>query len=260
MEIENQEVDTSQESNEPQYTEMEHRALEMGWRPKDDFDGTDDDFVDAKEFVARKPLYDKIGQQSKQIKNVTAAVEALKEHYGKVQETEYKRALAALKDTRKQALVEGDADKFQQADDQIKDVEGQVAELKAETSRPAVQEEAAVHPEFANWMNKNPWYGSIKYMKEYADDVGARLANTMSPAEVLKEVEKQVRKEFPQKFVNSNKQDAPEVGRSSGAGRSRGNDMELNEQETRIMNTLVRSGAITKEKYLADLKLVKGIK
>ena len=36
-----------------------------------DFFGEDDDFIDAKEFVARKPLYDKIAQQSKQLKNVT---------------------------------------------------------------------------------------------------------------------------------------------------------------------------------------------
>ena len=86
MSTENKEVSTeNQTQDQPkQHTEVELRAMEMGWRPRDEFSGEDDDFIDAKEFVARKPLYDKIAQQSKQLKNVTQAVEALKEHYGKV--------------------------------------------------------------------------------------------------------------------------------------------------------------------------------
>ena len=35
---------------------IETRALEMGWRPKEEFDGNEEDFIDAKEFVRRKPL------------------------------------------------------------------------------------------------------------------------------------------------------------------------------------------------------------
>ena len=40
------------------------------------------------------------------------AVEALKVHNGKIEEAAYQRALKSLKDERKQALIDGDADKF----------------------------------------------------------------------------------------------------------------------------------------------------
>jgi hypothetical protein len=83
--------------------------------------------------------------------------------------------------------------------DEIKTVERQVDVIREEQTKTFVQEEVPVHPEFQNWQNRNPWYGSVKYMREFADEVGGRLANTMSPSDVLKEVEKAVRKEFPQK-------------------------------------------------------------
>ncbi len=259
MEQELNTEDTGQE--QVGFTEIEQRAIDMGWRPKDEFSGEDDDFVDAKEFVARKPLYDKISQQSKQIKNVTQAVEALKNHYGKVQETEYQRALSDLKEQRKQALIEGDADKFTSIDDKIKTTEREVSEIQRVQETPIVKEEQAVHPEFAAFQNRNPWYGSVKYMKDFADELGGRLASTMSPGEVLKEVERAIRKEFPHKFTNPNKDSAPDVGTAKSQGRSTKNDsFELNEQEARIMNTLVRSGTITKDQYISDLKKIKGIK
>ena len=261
MNTENQETQTNEEVQTPQYSDIELKAMEMGWRPKDEFDGDEVDFVDAKEFVGRKPLYDKIASTTKQLKNVSNAVEAMKLHYGKIEEASYQRAIKELKAERKQALAEGDVDKFETLDDEIKTVEKQVDLLREDVSKPIVKEEPTVHPEFANWQNRNQWYASVKYMREFADEVGSRLANTMSPAEVLKEVEKAVRKELPHKFTNPNKSDAPDVGTSKGSGRvGKSESIELNAQELNIMNTLVRQGVLTKEQYISDLKKAKGIK
>lgn len=245
-----------------QYSDIEQRALEMGWRPKEDYNGAEEDFIDAKEFVNRKPLFDKIESQSKQIKAVSKALDALKQHYTKVQETEFNRALAQLKSVRKTALNEGDGDSFEEADNAIKQVEAQVQALQATAQTPAVQTEE-LHPEFQAWISKNPWYNSTRYMREFADDIGMQFSkNGLTPSEVLVEVEKAVRKEFPHKFTNPNKSNAPDVGSSrkeSGSNRSRSDDnVELTDQERRIMNTLVSQGVLTKEKYIADLKAVKG--
>jgi hypothetical protein len=263
MNTENQEFDivTPGQEQAPQYTPIELKALEMGWRPKEEFDGNEEDFVDAKEFVGRKPLYDKIASTSKQLKNVTQAVEALKQHNGKIEEASYQRALKELKSERKQALIEGDADKFESLDEEIKTVERQVDVIREEQTKPIVQEEPVVHPEFQNWQNKNQWYTSVKYMRAFADELGGRLANTMSPSEVLKEVEKAVRREFPNKFVNPNKADAPDVGAPRGSGKGgRSESIEMTEQEVNIMNKFVRQGVMTKAEYIADLKKIKGIK
>lgn len=260
--IENIQGEQTPENNTPQYTDVELKAIEMGWRPKEEFSGDEADFIDAKEFVGRKPLYDKIASQSKQLKNVTDAVEALKVHYSKVQETAYQKALKDLKNERRQAMVEGDAEKFEALDEQITATEKEVEALRQEAERPIVKQEAELHPEFAAWKARNTWYDTTGYMKAFADDVGARLARTgMQPAEVLREVEKAVKAEFPQKFVNSRKADAPDVGDSKPGGRTpKTAEFELTEQERKIMNTLIRSKTMTKEQYIADLKEAKGVK
>lgn len=255
------EVETgSNESQEHQYTEIEQRAIDMGWRPREEFSGEDDDFVDAKEFVGRKPLYDKIASTSKQLKNVTQAIEALKGHMGKTQEAAVQTAIKTLKEQRKQALVEGDADKFEELDDNIKSAEAQVAEIRDNTATPLVKEEPIVHPEFLHWQNRNPWYNNTGYMKEFADQLGAKLANTMTPSDVLKEVEKQVRKEFPNKFSNPNKTDAPETGTSRTSGRQASAERyEMNEQELQVWKTLHRTDPVlfSKENYIKQLKGIK---
>lgn len=254
-------VENIENTEVKQYSDIEQRALEMGWKPREDYNGAEEDFIDAKEFVNRKPLFDKIESQSKQIKAVSKALEALKQHYTKVQETEFNRALTQLKAARKNALNEGDGDRFEEADNAIKHVEAQVQALQETAQTPAVQTEE-IHPEFQAWTSKNPWYNNTRYMREFADDVGMQFARQgLTPSEVLVKVEQAVRKEFPHKFTNPNKGNAPEVGssrRESGNNIIRSEEIELSDQERRIMNTLVSQGVLTKEKYMADLKAVKG--
>lgn len=250
------------ESTAPETTvsEIEQRALELGWRPRDEFAGTDDEFVDAKEFVRRQPLFDRIHAQNQEIKAVRKSVELLKDHLSAVREAEYKRALAALKAERKQALSDGDGDRFEALDDEIKSVETQVQEIKAAAAaEPQVQAE---HPEFSNWKQRNRWYETTGYMRQFADDYGTSLARQgVAPADVLKKVEEAVRKEFPQKFSNPNKANAPAVNSGNGASKQSSDNFEasLSPQEKRIMETIVRSG-VKKADYIAQLKQIKGIK
>lgn len=259
----NQEVNTEVEAvaqDQPQYSDIELKAMEMGWRPKDEFNGDETDFIDAKEFVARKPLYDKIAHQSKQMKNLTNAVEALKEHYTMVQKTEYNRALTALRNERKQAIAEGDGERVDAIEQQMDRAKEQVAEIERAAKTPIVEEVQQVHPELAEWQSKNQWYVSgPQYMKAFADQVGAQLAQSgMHRSDVLTEVAKRVRQEFPEKFKNPNKADAPAVGNARVTAKpAKGAEIQLTEQERNIMNTLVKGGHITKEKYLADLKAAK---
>lgn len=245
-----------------EHSEIELKAMEMGWRPKEEFSGNEEEFIDAKEFVRRQPLFDKIAVQHREVKQLRQAVEALKTHYTTVRETEYKRALEALKTERKAAVTDGDGDKFEALSQEIASVEEQVATMQQLKEQPLVQE-TPVHPEFQSWITANPWYQNNKYMREFADDEGKRLhAGGMAPADVLKAVAQAVRKEFPQKFQNPNKASAPNVANSSGkTSKSEGNfEATLTEQERHVMNTLVRGGHISKEKYLADLKAAKGTK
>jgi hypothetical protein len=247
----------------PEPSPIEKRAMDMGWRPKDQFNGEEDDFIDAKEFVRRQPLFEKIETQSKQIKSVTKALEALKTHYTRVEEAAVQKAIASLKAQRKQALADGDGDAFEVLDENIKNAEKQLVQIEQVREQPLVQEEV-VNPEWQAWQTKNSWYSKSDAMRAYADKVGLDMAaKGATPSQVLVEVEKAVRKEFAHKFTNPNKEQAPDVDSSRQQARKvdkTGDDSWLSEQERKIMNDLVRSKVMTKEKYLADLKTAYGRK
>jgi hypothetical protein len=250
-----QQEQEKKEEATPQFTETELKALDMGWKPKEQFHGSEDDFIDAKEFVRRQPLFDKIESTNRQVKQLNAALSALQEHYSKVNESAYNRAIADLKAQRKDALSNGDGDRFEAIDDQIKEAEKQKLELET-IKTPTVPEEE--HPEFKSWKARNTWYGTTSHMRVFADEVGVRLHKQgKSPSEVLAEVEKAVRAEFPNKFRNQNKDHAVQLenGRQS---QPKGEAFELTDTERRVMNTLVRSNVMTKEQYIADLKKAKG--
>ena len=247
----------------PQHTDIELRAMDMGWRPKEEFQGNEDDFIEAKEFVRRQPLFDKIETQSKQIKAVSKALEALKVHYTRVEQSAVEKAIAQMKTARKDALSEGDGDRFELLDDEIKKAEHQLTAIQKVQDEPIVEEQVD-HPEWKAFQSRNPWYKTTDYMRVYADKVGTELAQRgVSPSDVLKEVEKAVRKEFPQKFTNPNKSDAPDVSttRTPGTGgRKNSEEGKLSDSQRKIMNDLVRQGVLTKEEYIADLKSIGELK
>ena len=258
------EVNQEQVEQQEEHTlsPIEEKAIQMGWRPKEQFEGDEEEFIDAKEFVRRQPLFDRIESQNKQLKNVTKALEALKVHYTRVEEAAVQKAINQLKAQRKSALADGDGDSFELIDDEIKKAEQQLSQIEQVKNQPIV-EITVVHPEWQSFQSRNPWYNTTGYMRKFADEVGADLAaRGVPPVEVLKQVEQAVRKEFPNKFVNPNKEHAPTVEQSRGSSKqtSKESDSFMNEQERKVMNDLVRSGLLTKEKYIADLKAVKGLK
>jgi hypothetical protein len=240
----------------PQISDIEQRALDMGWKPKEQFTGIEDDFIDAKEFVRRKPLFDKIESQNRQVKLLNRSINELKEHFTKVNAATYDRALADLKAQRKDAIVNGDGEAFSQIDDKIKEAEAQRAELEA-LNQP-VPEQQADMPQFASWKARNPWYNNVKYMRSFADELGTDLHQRgMAPDQVLTEVEKAVRLEFPEKFRNPNKASAIPVENGRPSGKSK-DTFEMSDFERKVMNDFVRSKTMTKEEYIAGLKLTRG--
>jgi hypothetical protein len=256
-------VVTTEEAKAPEPSAIESRAMEMGWRPKEEFAGDEDDFIDAKEFVRRQPLFDKIETSQKEVKQLRKALENFKNHYTKVKEVEYNRALAALKSERKSALENGDGDRFELIDAEIKNVEQQVKEVKQAQEAPLVQDTPQEPPEFVQWKNRNGWYDKKQYMRVFADERGVTLhSQGVSPAEVLKQVEAEVRKKFPDEFVNPRKASAPAVEEGRGSSITKGSSFKdkLPADARSIMNSLVRSGTMTEEEYIADFKKINNIK
>lgn len=249
-------VDTPEKEISP----VEQEAMSQGWVPKEDYSGDEHKWVDAGEFIRRGELFQKIESQKQHQRRLDQEVAALKQHLKTVADTEYKRALDTLKSERRQARAEGDFDRVDDIDDKIEEakqtIQTQKQKLEQEVEAPRL------NPEFVQWLSRNNWYDSQPHMKVFADTVGERMsASGMSPAEVLKGVEQAVRKEFPTKFTNPNRE-RPSATETSSTNRGAGkasDSFELTEVERNIMNTLVRGGHMTKDAYIADLKKARGV-
>lgn len=261
-EVKKEEPKKEEPAAKPEPSKIELQALEMGWRPKEEFEGEEDDFIDAKEFVRRKPLFDRLDQQGKQLKTLNKTLDQLKEHYTKVRENEYKRALAELKSARQQAITDNDGARFEVVDDRIKQVEKEAAVVLAEAkAEPDNRPDPA---ELEGWMGRNTWYNKDDAMTAYADRVGNKyhdkvVAGELTPYQVLQRVEAEVKKEFAHKFRNPNKDTAPNISEGKQTS-SKAESFQLDDQERKIMENFVRQKIMTKEEYIRDLKLAKGIK
>ena len=244
------------EDNTPQLSAAEQQAMEQGWVPQDEWEGDPDQWRPAKEFLDRGELFKKIEDQNRTIKEFKRALDDLKGHHAKTRETEYARAIQALKAQKIAALEDGDAAAVVKLDDQIDLVKDEQSKLKQAAFQPQQEQ---LNPEFVNWVDKNKWYETSQPMRAYADALGRDLAyKGLAPGEVLKEVERQVRDEFPQKFRNANRDKPGAVESSTNKGAKGGNDVALSDDERRVMQRFVRTGVMTEKEYMTELKRIKG--
>lgn len=251
-------VDTPEDTPEaPELTPIQQKAAEQGWKPKEQFEGEEDEFIDAPEFVRRGELFGKIEHQSRELKAVKQALDALKQHNTKIEASAYDRAVKALKDQRKEAINDGETSRAFELDDQIEEATKAREQIMREAQVPAVQE---VDPAFTNWVDRNPWYTKDVAMQAVADRVGIEMARRGVPQnEVLRKVEEEVRNAFPHKFTNPKRERATAVEPSSRGGTSvsRGADVAMDEDERAIMRKIVKTGVMTEAEYKAQLKKAK---
>lgn len=244
------------EPQAPQLTEVEQRASEQGWVPQDQWEGDPDQWRPAKEFLDRGELFKKIDDQRRELKQLKHTMEEFGKHHAKVREVEYARALATLKAQKKAALEDGDHDAVVEIDEQIAETKEQAKEAAAEAARPAPQQHEP-DPVFVRWQQRNQWYANNRAMKGAADEIARELVlrGEKDPQVILAAVDKEIRKEFPEKFENPNRGKPGVVeGSANRGGRTTKDDFHMTDDEKRIMNKFVASGAITKEKYIEELK------
>lgn len=240
---------------------LEQQALELGWQPEEDFKADPKnegkEWRTAKEFLDRKPLFDKIDGQSKEIKDLRRAVQSLGQQNKKIEELAYKRALEELKAEKVRALEEGEHTQVVQIDEKIADLKAQqVAQPQAPTPTE----------EFQEWVENNKWYVEDREMRSIADGIGLSLHKEgVPPSEIMDQVSQRIKKVFPEKFGKARVPPSPE-----GSGARKGNSSSsveslLTPTEKRIMDTILATGSLSKEEYIKQFAAVnperfKGVK
>lgn len=257
MEELNTPAEGTPEDKQPEISPVEQEALSAGWVPKEEFHGDEHKWVDAAEYLRRGELFKKIDLQGREVKDLRRALVEMKKLHASVRDIEYQRALDTLKAQKKSALEEGDADAVIAADDRI-DMVREQQRLAALEPVDIPEQSGANHPEFVEWTSRNNWYTSNAPMRAFADALGMELqAQGLTPPQVLKKVEEEVKKEFPNKFQNprQNRPSPVEAGAPRAASNS---SFQLTPEERRVMNTFVRQNVMTEKEYIQELRKVRG--
>lgn len=278
--VNEQVVEPDEVAEEVKPNPIEERARADNWRPKEEWvanGGDPDKWKDAATFVRDGEFFAKIDSYKKQAykaeqaaRQAQAEVNVIKGHYSKVEEAATKRLLDNLKSAKKQALIDGDADKVVEIDDQMqqlhttKAVQAQVAVQQQQVQR---QQAAQPTPEFMDWIEENQWYRTDPVLQEQADGLGIAHAQrnpSKTPAEILTYVEGQIKKLNPDKFTNRNRSQPSRVeGNSSPSARSSSSDSDsswMTSEEIQVMKVLTkakdRDGKpfLTEAQYKKDLK------
>ena len=256
-EVETEEVnetpeETPEEKEEtPEYSDVEKKAMEMGWNPEG-VEGKEN--LNAEEFVGRQKLYDDIRTLKKQNKRLSGDIENINKYQDTIREDERKVVMQELRDRKIQALKDEDYDKVADLDDQIADERGKESQTAATTDGPT--------PEFKEWVSDNGWYETDIDLKVEADHIGEKYWKA-NPEKTLEEVfeyvGKTVRKLNPDTFDNGNR-NKPSAVEASGNRPARKKETapkykvsDLDAESQSIMRTIIRTTkGMTEERYLKE--------
>lgn len=252
-------------TKEPQYSEVEIEAMDQGWLPKDKWEESGravDEWRSAKEFKERGEFFSTIHQLKRDNKQLSVGLDSMKRHHQFVFDQAYRKAQADLRKERRLALKDEDIDRVEELETEMERLNTEYSTQKQDLAKVEVQPAAA--PELAAFVGRNPWYETDSELRDEADAVGMVFANRnpgSRPDVILKHVEDVIKKRHSDKF--GVRRAAPNAVTSVDRTRSSRKTeaaYDLDEIETKIMTDLVRSGVMTKEEYVADLKKIKGEK
>jgi hypothetical protein len=227
MSEENQEVSMEQEQQAPEVNEATAKEARMfGWVPREEFRGSDDEWVDADVFVKRgkeinpilrknnETLMKKLDEKSKEIDSIKASVEEFKKFQKESFErkaVEYQVQIAELKAKKKEAIAEGNGDLVVDIDDQIDEIkeaqrEAKDAAKEKEVAEAAAKQNASVpeDPSLQEWLGKNTWFGQDSEMTDVANGLGASVRRQfphLSGQEFLTKLDEKIAEYFPEKIL-----------------------------------------------------------
>ena len=189
-EIPEEEIVPEGEIVEP--VEHEVQARNKGWVPKEEFKGDPLEWVDAKEFINRGPLYEALHKANRKIKNMEKTLDAQRQHYESVSKTAKEQAIKDLRKELHAAVENQDTEQATAIADRISEVAASPVE------KPPVNEA------YNNWVADNEWYEADTTLRMAATGIGFGLAQEhpdWSQDKILVEVTNMMKDSFPDKFV-----------------------------------------------------------
>ena len=194
-------------------TDYEAAARTAGWKSKEEL-GEDFDqvkFVGAEEFIKRKPLFDTIKQQNRELKDLKKTIDSVVLTSQKMSELAAKRAVAELKAQKREAIAVGDVDKVEALD------------VSIEEQKQVINKPPDVAPQVVEWTKENKWFHEDSELQDFAVAWCAAYAKRnpdKSMEESLDATAKATKKAYPESpyFKESRRQEPPQVETHKGEG------------------------------------------
>ena len=179
--------------------EIEPKVLQeaesQGWVSKDKFRGNEQDWVDANTFVKRgreilpilrknnENLIKDLNSTKEQLKEFREAAEEFKNFQRESYErkaNEYERRIQDIKDSRAQAITDGDGQKVSALDDALDEAKESFKEAKEAVKNVISTKEpdpipATVDPSLQTWLDNNAWFGQDRRMTSMVNGIGENL-------------------------------------------------------------------------------------
>lgn len=258
--------------------EVRHEAESQGWVPKERFRGNESDWVDAEVFVKRGreilPILRKNNENL--IKDLNATKQQLQdfreaaEEFKKFQKESYQRKaqdyekqIVEIKESRAQAISDGDGQKVNALDDALDQAKEDFKEAKqavkdADVVRTPDPTPEAIEPGLQQWLDRNTWFGQDKRMTGMVNGIGESLRlefPLLKGQPFLDKLDEVLAEEFPNKF---GKKQSPSSrvesgsGRQSRSGSSAQSYDNLPQEAKAACDRFVKQKLMTREQYVSD--------
>lgn len=203
--------DQKPDEKQTEYTPVEQEAMEMGWVPKDQWKGAEEDWTPAKAYIK----YGKLEAEHKATKATASqkekVINAMKDHYTRVKDDAKKEVEATLKKQKRDAIKEENyaraAEIDLQLDELTENLDRKTRVHDEEVKRIDNTAIDAVPPEFYEWNKRNSWYSMNggDPLSQEADTLAiayrGRFPKSTYP-EVLEYVTTTIKKLYPERFPN----------------------------------------------------------
>jgi hypothetical protein len=259
--------------------DVRHEAESQGWVPKERYRGNEADWVDADTFVKRGreilPILRKNNENL--VKDLQATKEQLKdfreaaEEFKKFQKESYERKaqeyegrIQELRDSRAQAITDGDGQRVNALDDALDVAKEEFKEAKQASKNVDVvktQQETTteIDPGLQVWLDRNSWFGQDKRMTSMVNGIGESLRlefPLLKGQPFLDKLDEVLIEEFPNKFGAKKQSSTSRVESGAGRqGRSGSNAQSydnLPAEAKTACDRFVKQKLMTREQYVQD--------
>lgn len=215
----------------PTYSPEEQKAIDLGWKPKDQWQGEEADWVPAKWWLKYGDLEQRAITLESQNKQTDKVLNVLKTRYLRLKEDALKELQNNVKRRKQEAIKNEDYERVAQLDTEAEALT-QALEVKFDENARQMQQEIpnSPPPEFFQWNRENSWYklgDTSDEMTVEADLLAAAMfaKDKNVPYEhVLKTVTDKIKRLFPDKFKKQESTPSAAAVDEGGSSGSRSRD------------------------------------